>query len=71
MMMEEQLDRTREEIREMDRVKAEIEGVMEQLKAEGNDADTALLEHRNKNSTDSTGKPSEESQLVWDLMNEP
>lgn len=71
MMMEEQLDRTREEIREMDRVKVEIEAVMEQLKAEGTDADTALLEHSNKSPTGSTEKSSEESQLVWDLMNEP
>lgn len=70
MMMEEQLDRTREEIREMDRVKAEIEGVMEQLKAEGIDADAALQTNNGGKSSKSAEQSTEESQLVWDLMSE-
>lgn len=70
MMMEEQLDRTREEIREMDSVKAEIEGVMEQLKAEGTDADAALQANNGGKSSTSVEKSTDESQLVWDLMNE-
>ena len=70
MMMEEQLDRTREEIRIMDRVKAEIEGAMEQLKVEGADADAALKAKNGRKSATSAEQSTEESQLVWDLMNE-
>lgn len=35
LMMEEQRDRSREEIKEMDRVKKSVEDLLEQLKAEG------------------------------------
>ncbi|ODM17279.1 Mediator of RNA polymerase II transcription subunit 7 [Aspergillus cristatus] len=69
MMMEEQLDRTREEIREMDKVKAEIEATLEQLKAEGIDADAAL-ESRNGGKPSTADQSTEESQLVWGLINE-
>ena len=67
--MEEQLDRTREEIREMDKVKAEIEGTLEQLRAEGIDADAAL-ESKNGNKPSISEQSTEESQLVWGLMDE-
>ena len=69
MIMEEQLDRTREEIREMDKVKAEIEGTLEQLRAEGIDADAAL-ESKNGNKPSISEQSTEESQLVWGLMDE-
>lgn len=69
MMMEEQLDRTREEIREMDKAKAEIESTLEQLKTEGMDADAALESTDGKPST-SADQSTEESQLIWGLMNE-
>ncbi|EEH05676.1 mediator complex subunit [Histoplasma capsulatum G186AR] len=35
MLMEEQLDRTKEEIKEMDRIKVNVEGFLKQLEAEG------------------------------------
>lgn len=69
MMMEEQLDRTREEIREMDKVKADIEGTLEQLKAEGIDADTTL-DSKNSGKPSNSDQSTEESQLVWGLMDE-
>lgn len=69
MMMEEQLDRTREEIRDMDKVKGDIEGALEQLKAEGIDADAALQSMDNDKATASTEQSTENS-LVWDLMGE-
>ncbi|OJJ86245.1 mediator complex subunit MED7 [Aspergillus glaucus CBS 516.65] len=69
MMMEEQLDRTREEIREMDKVKADIEGTLEQLKAEGIDADAAL-DSKNGGKPSNSKQSTKESQLVWSLMDE-
>lgn len=70
MMMEAQLDRTRDEIREMDRVKGEIEGVLEQLKTGGIDADAALRSKDASQSASSKDQSSEDPQLVWDLMDE-
>lgn len=70
MMMEEQLDRTREEIRDMDKVKGDIEGALEQLKAEGIDADAALQSMENDKGTASTEQSTKENSLVWDLMGE-
>ena len=70
MMMEEQLDQTKEEIRDMDRVKGDIEGALEQLRAEGIDADAALQSMENDKGTASTEQSTKENSLVWDLMGE-
>lgn len=72
MMMEEQLDRAREDIRQMDKVKAEIEGVLEQLRAEGLDADAAgQAVFKEASEHASRGEDAiEESRLVWDLIEE-
>ncbi|KAJ5753353.1 uncharacterized protein N7511_007506 [Penicillium nucicola] len=68
MMMEEQLKHTREEIKQMDKVKTEVEGILEQLQAEGNRVGS--LE-----STDNTNpnkalkeKADAHSRLIWDLL---
>lgn len=70
MMMEEQLDRAREDIRQMDKVKAEIEGVLEQLRVEGLDADAAgQAVSKEASEHASRGEDAiEESRLVWDLI---
>ncbi|OJJ43949.1 hypothetical protein ASPZODRAFT_18727 [Penicilliopsis zonata CBS 506.65] len=69
MMMEEQLERTREEIKEMDRVKLEIETALEQWKLEGREASAA-----NKSTAESLPpagaeeKNTEDSRLLWDIL---
>ncbi|KAJ6086278.1 Mediator complex subunit Med7 [Penicillium sp. IBT 16267x] len=67
MMMEEQLERTRQEIKQMDKVKADIESVLEDIQAEGSrisaadhSADTSSLE--------SASRKAEDSQMIWDLL---
>ena len=54
----------------MDKVKGDIQGALEQLKAEGIDADTALQSMENDKDTASTEQASKENSLVWDLMGE-
>lgn len=67
MMMEEQLERTRQEIKQMDKVKADIESVLEDIQAEGSrisladqSADASTLE--------SASRKAEDSRMVWDLL---
>jgi mediator of RNA polymerase II transcription subunit 7 len=72
LMMEEQLDRTREEIQQIDRVKAEIEDMLENLKAEGFDADTALesVGIDASKPTEPSEQDAGDSKLIWDLLEE-
>ncbi|KAL2001285.1 hypothetical protein VTN02DRAFT_1952 [Thermoascus thermophilus] len=70
MMMEEQLDRTREEIRQMDQVKEKVENILEQLRLEGLEADTAT-DSAKKETEKRTGpdeKTVEEARQIWDLL---
>ncbi|KKK25504.1 hypothetical protein ARAM_002065 [Aspergillus rambellii] len=70
VMMEEQLNRTKEEIREMDQLKAELIAVLDQLAAEGIDigatAETSAEEDTKTVKLDE--RFAEDSQLVWDLI---
>ena len=68
MMMEEQLSRTKEEIEQMDKVKAEIEGVLENLQAEG--ARTGSIEQSGTISPSeaASSQKIEDSRTVWDLL---
>ncbi|KAL1962346.1 hypothetical protein VTN77DRAFT_9759 [Rasamsonia byssochlamydoides] len=72
LMMEEQLDRTREEIREMDRLKDRIEQLLQQLKTDGMD----VLAASQSAATDATknvevdDKTVEEARQLWALVNE-
>jgi mediator of RNA polymerase II transcription subunit 7 len=71
LMMEEQLDRTRNEIQEMDHVKDRVERLLEQLKTEGADA----LKGSQSDTKDSMGvqfdsKTMEEARQLWALLNE-
>lgn len=68
MMMEEQLNHSREEIKQMDKVKAEVEGVLEQLQAEGRALDTSESGDDNDQAKALKEKADEHSRLIWDLL---
>ncbi|RJE24109.1 hypothetical protein PHISCL_03544 [Aspergillus sclerotialis] len=64
LMMEEQVERTKEEIQQMDKTKAEIQGFMEQLRSGGIDVDSAVEPEPERKSDPAV----EDSRLVWDLL---
>ncbi|PYI05394.1 mediator of RNA polymerase II transcription subunit 7 [Aspergillus sclerotiicarbonarius CBS 121057] len=70
MMMEEQLSRTREEIEQMDKLKAEITSVLERLEAEGIAAQSPAQQpdEDGKKDSASSEKAIEDARLVWDLL---
>lgn len=70
MMMEEQLSRTREEIQQMDRLKAEITSVLERLEADGIAAQSSAqqTDEDGKQSSASNEKALEDAKLVWELL---
>jgi mediator of RNA polymerase II transcription subunit 7 len=72
MMMEEQLSRTREEIREMDKLKEELTAVLDQLAAEGADVGSTIppATGDDKKAVKPEEHVSEDSQLVWDIIDE-
>lgn len=69
-MMEEQLERTKDEIQQMDKLKTEIEGVLNELQAEGSQA--SLAEQKKDAAahtvTDSQAAKTKDSRLIWDLI---
>ncbi|THC88847.1 hypothetical protein EYZ11_011707 [Aspergillus tanneri] len=72
LMMEEQLNRTREEIQQMDKLKDEISGVLEQLEKEGADVHTAIetTDEHDKRAAIPEQDAIENSTLVWKLLDE-
>ena len=76
MMMEEQRDRSREEIKEMDRVKKSVESLLEQLKVEGlttNPVDGAGQisgQDPAKDKTPKNKRTQDEVKRIWDLLEE-
>ncbi|RDH36150.1 MED7 protein-domain-containing protein [Aspergillus welwitschiae] len=70
MMMEEQLSRTKEEIQQMDKLKAEITGVLERLEADGIAAQSRPQQTNEdgKKDSETSQKTIEDAQLVWDLL---
>ncbi len=68
MMMEEQLKRTKEEIKQMDKVKSDIESLMEQLEAEGGGPNAAERPEGTAESKVAAKRSVEDAQLVWDLL---
>ncbi|KAF7118403.1 hypothetical protein CNMCM5793_007920 [Aspergillus hiratsukae] len=69
MMMEEQLNRSREEIQQMDKMHAEINGFLEQLKAQGIDVDSASKSVENDTAKRTTSnQDADSSRLVWDIL---
>jgi mediator of RNA polymerase II transcription subunit 7 len=72
LMMEEQLDRAREEIREMDRVKEHVESLLQRLRRDAMDAAVAISysQKQEKDGTELDEKVVEEARQVWSLLNE-
>lgn len=70
MMMEEQLQRTKDEIKQMDKVKADIEGVLDQLEAEGRQVGSAEQPDGENNSKEAARRAVENSRLVWNLLDQ-
>lgn len=68
MMMEEQLNHSREEMRQMDKVKAEVESVLEQLQAEGSRVSATGPEDDTDQAKALKEKADEHSRLIWDLL---
>lgn len=70
LMMEEQLDRSRKEIEQMDKIKAEIECVLEQLRIEGLDAEAAMRTKsvQAQEAVDSAGASAKRARLIWELL---
>lgn len=68
MMMEEQLARSKEEIKQMDKVKADIEGLLDQLEAEGKQIKSAAQPEGVSQSEEDARRALEDSRLVWDLL---
>ncbi|KAJ5215401.1 uncharacterized protein N7498_001808 [Penicillium cinerascens] len=70
MMMEEQLQRTKDEIKQMDKVKADIEGVLDQLEAEGRQVGLAEQSDGENHSKEAARRAVENSRLVWNLLDQ-
>lgn len=71
--MEEQRDRSREEIKEMDRVKKSVESLLQQLEAEGLATDSASDTKKAAGSTvrDETSSSKhtvEDARKIWSLL---
>ncbi|KAJ5604387.1 hypothetical protein N7510_009541 [Penicillium lagena] len=69
MMMEEQLARSREEIKQMDKIKVDIEGVLERLQTEGSQAATAQPSDAIQ-SKEQDRKADSDARLIWDLLDQ-
>ncbi|KAJ5522738.1 Mediator complex subunit Med7 [Penicillium frequentans] len=67
MMMEEQLERTRQEIKQMDKIKADIEGVLDDIQAEGSRISSAA-QSADASTLESASRKAEDSRMVWDLL---
>jgi mediator of RNA polymerase II transcription subunit 7 len=70
MMMEEQLQRTKDEIEQMNKVKADIEGVLDQLEAEGRQVGCTEQPENDSNSKEVARRAIEASRLVWDCLDQ-
>ncbi|KAJ5175807.1 uncharacterized protein N7482_001684 [Penicillium canariense] len=68
MMMEEQLKRTKDEIKQMDKVKSDIENLLQQLEMEGGKANSAERLENTMRSKEAAKRSIEDAQLVWDLL---
>lgn len=70
MMMEEQLHRTKDEIKQMDKVKADIESVLNQLEVEGRQVGSVEQPDNASDSKEAARRAVEDSRLVWDLLDQ-
>lgn len=71
LMMEQQLQRSREEIQQMDKVRLEIESLLDQLQTEGGQVDSTKQSPEDTDpSGDTTTSKMEKSRLVWNLLDQ-
>jgi mediator of RNA polymerase II transcription subunit 7 len=70
MMMEEQLQRSKDEIKQMDKVKADIESVLDQLEAEGRQVSSVEQPGDADHSKEAARRTVEDSRLVWDILDQ-
>ena len=74
MMMEDQLERTREEIKEMDRVKEKSEAFLARLEAEGLSTDLTPQEALDTTRTHDGIQEDEQAEVdarfMWDLLDQ-
>lgn len=68
MMMEEQLERSKDEIKQMDKVKADIETLLGQLEDEGRQTSSAVQPEGVNQTTEDARRVIDDSRLVWDLL---
>lgn len=70
LMMEEQLARSKEEIKQMDKIKADIESVLDQLESEGKQIESAAQSQGVNQPDEDARRAIENSRLVWDLLDQ-
>ncbi|PYH46460.1 mediator complex subunit MED7 [Aspergillus saccharolyticus JOP 1030-1] len=71
MMMEEQLSRTKQEIEDMDKLKAEITGVLNRLEADGKATQaSAQADKDSKKKSAKDEQAIEDARLIWNLLDE-
>ncbi|CAI7623589.1 unnamed protein product [Penicillium pancosmium] len=69
MMMEEQLQRSKDEIEQMDKVKAEIESALEQMQAQAGEIDLASTPaEKAPSAKKDTQQGLEDARQVWDIL---
>lgn len=68
MMMEEQLERSKDEIKQMDKVKADIEALLEQLEVEGQQTASAVQPEGADQPKEDARRAIDDSRLVWDFL---
>jgi mediator of RNA polymerase II transcription subunit 7 len=69
MMMEEQLQRSKDEIEQMDKVKAEIESALEQLETQGKEIGSAEQPTNDVETAEKDSlQPGEGSRQLWDVL---
>lgn len=69
MMMEAQLARTKDEIQQMDKLKEEVNAVLDQLAAEGADVGSTIQSTtKDKKDVKPEDQIPEDSKLLWDIL---
>ncbi|KAJ5281748.1 hypothetical protein N7478_007120 [Penicillium angulare] len=68
MMMEEQLQRTKDEIKQMDKMKTDIEAALEELQTEGYRITSADQLANGSSQSDISLQKAEDARLVWELL---
>lgn len=68
MMMEEQLQRSKDEIDQMDKVKAEIESALEQMQVQGRETKSAKAPAEKISVSNKDSQEAEDARQMWDIL---